>query len=197
MKTIITSLLSLSLLLALTNTVEAQNNRPNRVFKKGQLDLQAGIGLAPTFLADGGRQLVPPMSLSADMMLSDNFSVGLFSGYTKAQSKEFLVADGIEAQWQNSMVEVGARFAFHYTKMQDWDIYGGFAFTYSHSSITAMRAELDKIAANLGVEPTSSAFFPTAVMGARWAFSSKWTAFSEISYGVSIIKAGVGYRLLK
>ena len=197
MKTIIATILSLTLLLALTNPVEAQNNRPNRVFKKGQMDLQAGIGLAPTFLADGGKQLVLPMSLSGDLMLADNFSIGVFGGYTKAESKEFLVADGIEAQWQNSMVEVGARFAFHYTQMQDWDIYGGFAFTYSHSSITAMRAELDKIAANLGVEPTSNAFFPTAVMGARWAFSSKWTAFSEISYGVSIIKAGVGYRLLK
>ena len=196
MKTIISFLFALCMLSTVT-TLQAQNNRPNRIFKKGQVDIQAGIGLAPTFLADGGKQLVPPMSISADMMVSDNFSVGVFSGYTKAQTKEFLVADGINAQWQNSMMEVGIRAAIHYTKMQDWDVYGGFALTYNHSTITAMQAELDKIAHHLGVEPTSSIVFPTAVMGARWAFSPKWTAFGEISYGVSIIKAGVGYRLFK
>lgn len=193
MKTILITTLSI---LFFVSIAEAQYARPTRTFKKGQLDLQAGIGLAPTFFQDGGSVRIPPMSLAADFWLSDQVSLGLFGGFSETDGPESELTDGQIAQWRNAYSEVGVRFGAHFTRTEDLDIYGGLRAGIAFSHITPLKPGLEKMMPHLGIQEYNSEFLYTAYLGIRYALAPKWTIYSELSYGLSILQVGLGYKLI-
>jgi len=193
MKMILLTVLSLFLFVTIA---EAQYTPPTRIFKKGQLDLQAGIGLAPTFFKDGGSVRIPPLSVAADFWLNEKVTLGIFGGYSKTDGPEREMADGQIAQWRNAYSEVGIRFGAHYTHIEALDIYGGIRAGVAFSWVTPLQPGLENLMPHLGVEEYNSEFLYMAYLGMRYVLSPEWTVYSELSYGVSILQVGIGYKLL-
>ncbi len=189
------TVLSMAGFLLLSSLVSAQYKKPNRIFKDKQMDLQFSLGLAPTFLTDGGKQSVPPLSLSGEMMFNDFLSAGLSFAHSATFSKEEIVADGRLARWKNNYFEAGARFAAHVTRFDNMDIYGGFSVAYCHSLVKATQDGMEEMSRHMGIKPSSGKIVPGGILGFRYAISKKIVLMSEVGAGVSLFKLGVGYRV--
>ncbi len=82
----------------MTLSLQAQS----RVFKKGQLDANFGIGLLPTFTVDNGKTILLPLSISADYRLAGKFSMGLYAGKSITETKRTDIQDCPNAHWKNN-----------------------------------------------------------------------------------------------
>ncbi len=196
MKKILLSSVLMALFCMISISSEAQVKKPNRIFKQGQFDVYSSIGLAPTFLADKGKSIVPPIILGADYMVSDNFSLGLSLGHSVTQTKQELFSDGLFGTWRNSTFEASAKAGLHVTRFDNMSIYGGFTLNYNLARITASHEEMDEIAHHRGILPERSTFVPGGYIGFKYAVSPKVTLNSELGFsGISIFRVGAGFRL--
>lgn len=196
-KSIITTIFAAIFFLS-SVTVFAQYEKPNRIFKKGQFDVTTSIGLAPTFLADGGKSVVPPLMIGADYMFTDNFSLGLSMGHSVTNTKQELFSDGLIGHWNNKTFEATLKTGFHVTKFDNMSIYGGFLLNYNVALITPSDPDMDVVAHHKGINDKESAIIPGGYIGFKYAVAPKVTLNSELGFsGLSIFKIGVGYRLKK
>ena len=160
-----------------------------------KIDFNVGIGLVPTFAKDEGIMKVPALSLDIDYRVAENFSLGLFSGYSVTQTDKQLLNDGKTAQWQNKFSVVGLRMAAHSNPYENWSFYGGLNVGYSTSRINALEGEMEKIAAHMGIKESSSRILMSGFVGTRLTIGKKMGIFGELGYGVSLLKTGVSIRI--
>ena len=168
-------------------------NAQNRIFEKGQFDVNLGIGVVPTYLMDGGKTITPPLSLGLDYLLNEKISVGLIYGHSVSEGVPELISDGVLTARNNHTSVFGLRGAMHVTKFDNWDIYGGFQLAYNHIKIDSKApAQFDQ---NKGIEPEKSTVSYTGFVGAKYAFAKRFHAFSEVGFDISIFKMGIGIQL--
>lgn len=76
-KTIMKNLFLFTLILIFSNTLLGQQyGHPLRIFKKNQMDVQAGAGLLPMArILDGATVKMLPVSIEINRMLGDRFSL--------------------------------------------------------------------------------------------------------------------------
>lgn len=175
--------------------LNAQYSAPTRIFGQGQLDVQAGIGLFPTYIADRPEAIVPPVQLGVRWLLTDNWSIGLSGGYSTSRSREKLATDSIRGRWLNETIFFGLENVFHYTKIDNWDLYGGFSFFYQHVWLDADNPEFWKAMLRTGVKESRGRTSLSTFVGARFALSPNYSVFTELGYGISMLKVGAGYRV--
>ena len=92
--------LILTLFLISPMLLSAQYSKPTRIFGKGQVDVQAAVGMFPTYIADHPEPIVPPLHLSVRWMVARQVSLSAFTGYSTCRSREELAFDntrGIES----------------------------------------------------------------------------------------------------
>ena len=168
---------------------------PERLFKKGQWDATLGVGAVPTFLMDGAKIQMLPLSLGLDYRFSEKFSLGVVAGHSVSESKPKIFSDGVQASWMNRFYHLALRPAVHVTSVEDWDFYGGFSIGLQSSRLegksNATQAELNELENHLGISPnrTNAAF--SGFAGLRYVVSPKWTVGGEVGFGVSILTVGV------
>jgi hypothetical protein len=185
----------LLILLWLPMLLSAQYYQPARQFGKGQMDLQAGVGIFPTYLADRPETMVPPLQVGLRYMVSPYVSLGAFAGYSLSQSREKLLRDSIRGRWYNQSYFLGTELGFHYTKIDNWDIYGGFSLLYQRIQLETDNADFEKAMLQTGLQLHRGRATMTAFIGSRFALSARYTVFAEVGYGVSLLKAGLGCQL--
>jgi hypothetical protein len=179
-----------------TTTVFAQYKKPNRIFKKGQFDIHANIGLAPSFLADRGKSIVPPMIVGADYLIGNQFSLGLSFGHSVTQTRKKLISDGLFGRWRNRSYEMTIKTGIHITRFENISIHGGFAINYYVALIEGSHPDMEKIAYHKRIQPKEISIFPNGFLGLKYAISPKLTLIGELGFsGISIFKIGVGYRV--
>jgi len=186
-------LLSVCFLMALQfATAQSKNFKP----KQNYVDINAGMGILPTFLKDAGKSKMLPLSLSADYKLAKNFSLGIYVGHSVTETGLKVLRDGTQAQWKNSYYVTGLRMAAHSRYMDGWNIYGGMTMGYSHSNVEMMKGSPTKVRDNMGIEPSSGKMLLSGFLGTRYAFTPKVGIFGEIGMGgVSLATAGLSIRL--
>ncbi|GEM_PF-5819833 len=142
-------------------------------FKKGQVDLNIGVGLIPIL------DFNP--SLTLDLAVSDNFSIGGMaayggtSTYINQKEQEQLVKD----------YSLALRMAMHYTELKNWDYYGGVMGGYKFNV-----GDLEQ------KKQHENMFLWTCILGTRFHFTEHLGIFGEFSYnGHSFISAGINFRL--
>ncbi len=187
--------LTLFLLTAMPLLLNAQYAKPTRVFDRGQVDIQAGLGIFPTYVADRPETMLPPLQLGVRYMASQFLSIGAFGGYSQSQSREKLLRDSIRGRWYNQSYFLGMEYGFHYTKLANWDLYGGLSLLYQHIRIEADNPEFEKAMRQTGIKPRHGKATMTAFIGSRFALSDRYTVFAELGYGVSLLKVGMGFKL--
>ena len=188
-KTILTCLLGFTLAL----TVNAQKSKITR-FKAGDVELSAGIGLLPTFLADQAQTIIPPVGLRLGYRVSENFSLAGFVSYSSSETDRISLPDGTINKWENNYTMVGLRGAVHATRIQNWDIYGGFMAAYNITDVnrTIVDHSNDDIDFRSPYQPTNSDTFTFGgFVGGAYYFKKNLAVFGELGYGVSLVNAGV------
>jgi hypothetical protein len=158
---------------------------------KNYLNLNAGVGLLPTFLKDGGKAVLHPLSFTADYKLRSNFSMGLSIGHSVTRTAEQAFVDGSMAQWNNHFTAIGIRSGAYSNLIADrWHFYGGLSIGYSISEIEMLQGEAKKARQEMGVDQSGGKLFYTAYMGTRYSITPHLGAFAEVSLGISLVSIG-------
>ena len=188
----------LFLICAVSFTLDAQSYgkpKAHDFAQKGRLDIQAVAGLVPTFSGARSRAVSLPFTIAADLMVSKKFSVGLYGGNSISESYPRLFVDGVPGQWRNNYTEAGARFAIHITTIEKFDFYGGINLGVRHSVVEDLLPGMEQLNIWKGIEPTKTSVAYGGFVGARYAISDRFSGFTEIGSGVSLVKIGAGFRL--
>jgi hypothetical protein len=184
----------LILTFAFTTISQAQITR----FEKGDLDISAGVGLIPTFAADGGNTLVPPLSLRLDYRPAENFSIGAYAAFSSTETKYFDLPDDNLSQWQNDFFIVGLRGAAHGSRFENWDIYGGFMVGYNIASVSNDVIAEEETKSEEGPSfrrPAENNFTFSGFVGATYFPKKNLGIFGELGYCISILNFGVTYKI--
>jgi hypothetical protein len=189
MKTLI---LSVVCFFIAAQSLTAQSSCSRRV--KSYVNINAGVGVLPTFLMDGGTVKVLPLALSADYKLRNNFSLGLFAGYSSTISKPKEMSDGSFAQWENNFMIGGLRFGAHSRDINGWNFYGGLSAGYSFSNVNIMSGN-DKTISQTLIGEAQEKMVLTGFIGTRYKLSSRTGLFAELGMGISVVKVGVSLRV--
>lgn len=177
--------------LLFAQTTAAQHGRaPERY-----LDVNAGIGILPTYLKDAGRALTPPLSLSADYKLAKNFSLGAFAGFSITETGLRALRDGGTAKWRNSTSLLGLRFAARSRPMGPWEVYGGMSLAYAHANIEIMEGQLEKVKNENGLQENSGRMIYAGFFGSRYRLTPRLGVFGELGFGISLASVGLSVRI--
>ena len=149
----------------------------------------------PTYLADKPETFMPPLQLGVRWMIAKYLSLGAFGGYSTSTSKEKVLFDSFRGRWNNTTYFLGLENGFHYTRIDNWDVYGGLCLLYQYAQVSSDNSEFEKAMEHAGMQHSSGKMALTAYIGSRFALSGHYTVFAELGYGVSLLKVGVGYKL--
>ena len=192
-------LIAIATVLLATATLTAQNYAPKdpaRVFAKGQTDIQVGYGLvALSVVLDGAKTILPPITVQASRFLGSNFSLGVSYTQSSHQSKPIIIRDGFAQKVTNHTHQAGLRAAFHVTKLDNADLYGGFKFALNFQQFSVDQGDFDFISTHMHIVPSNTKASYTAFLGGRYAFTKKWSAFGEIGFSQALVTLGIGYRI--
>ncbi len=161
--------------------LSAQNDQ----FRKGQTDIQFGIGFISTLSHDfknsgfDTKSTIPPVSGSVDFAVSDEISVGGMLAYAKTH----LAYEDMDLG-NVSHIVVGVRALYHFDLTPALDTYGGAMLGYHGTKVSDESAD-----------SKASAFAYTVLVGGRYRFSQNAGLFLEIGYGVSSVTLGLNFRL--
>ncbi|MFC5623713.1 outer membrane beta-barrel protein [Algoriphagus winogradskyi] len=176
MKKIILSTIAFLFAVTVINEVQAQQ------FQQGQMDLNIGVGLVPTF---GTGDVGIPLSASLDYGITDQISIGGYLGYAGSNDNiPFL------GKISYTYLIFGARGAYHFELTEKLDTYAGLLLGYNVASVSIENSSPGM------PEPDAAGGFTYSVFGgARYHFNEKIGAFGEIGYGISVLNLGLTVKL--
>lgn len=195
MKSMSAPLIAIICVLLLAQTASAQCfSKNSRCKKTDYWEVQAGVGLMPTFFKDHAQTLMPPVIVGIDYRMKPSMSLGLQVGTSVSEAPRKRPGESEHSMHRNHYTSVGLRFAAHTTTLDRWDVYGGMSLGYGISQI-----EVRKIGDEKSLEPieqfTNKKMYISAFVGSRYAITKHIGAFGELGLGVSLISAGISWRL--
>ena len=167
----------------------------NTQAQKGQTYSHVGIGIVPTYLMDGGKIIVPPVTVGGDYIFAENFSIGLQTGYSISEMQKEYQNIEQPRNYRNSSYFTSMRFAVHCTKIKDWDIYGGWLLGFNVVKIEVLNGIFDYPEHHAGIVPKDTKMTYTGLLGVRYGCCSNIGVFAELGFGESLFKIGMSYRL--
>lgn len=180
------------------NECDCKKKRKPQAFftEQGQVYILPALGLMPTYWADKAETDMPPIQVGIRWMTTKNFSLGAYAGYSRSWSGERQVCGNIRASWFNRSYFIGIEKGFHYTEAPNWDLYGSMSLLFQFIEVEPGNPEAEKAIADGCFRAPKDKMTMTAHIGARYALSSRYSVFGELGYGVSLLKVGVGYRVI-
>lgn len=186
-----------ALLCVLPTILKAQDYRqPVRIFKKGQTDVQLGMGILPTaLLLDRASMKLLPVSIEVNHMLGNRFSLGLFHGQSIAESRPIVSVDGVQQRVTNHTSRTALKAAWHINSLPNADFYGGFMLALTDARFSVDIGDMGYLENHLGMVRRKTKLTYTGFVGGRYALTFKWNLFGEFGFGDSILTLGAGYRI--
>ncbi len=189
-------LCSLVLVIVSLSTIQAQFTK----IEKGDVDMAAGIGLVPTFAADKGKAIVPPLSFRIDYRISRQFSLGAYAAFSSTESSIITQPNGSVERFETDYTIAGIRGAVHGNPRDNWDVYGGFLIGYNmpsvkHFIITPASDVKDLEEAPSFTRPAQNRLTYSGFVGAAYYFKKNLSVFAELGYGISLLNAGLQIKL--
>ena len=180
--------------------IQAQDLHP----EKGDFTVAAGVGLIPTFSADGGTVNVLPLTLNVGYRITDAISLNAYGGFTSATSQPQITSDGIAQQYQNDLLMVGVRSEIHTDRFENFDIYGSVMLSYFRPHVYEQPLDPDFIGKGTPVGPSQDKPYQlpapegklvfAGAVGGTWFVSPHFGVFGEVGYGISLATAGLQYK---
>ena len=168
---------------------------------KGDWYLSGGVGLVPTYVADGGSTTVPPLTARLEYQLSDKVTVGAFAAYSKSVSDAIHRPNGTSNIYTSAFTITGLRLAANTNKIENWNFYGGLSLAYSMPQVetetffTEPDNSRDDFPTAVYGAPAKNQFVYSAYVGATYFLGNQLGIYSELGYGVTLLNAGITYRL--
>lgn len=188
-----------ALALICATSLNAQQNP----LQHGKFNVSAGVGLVPTFVADGAETNTPPITLRVGYHISKNFNLTAFAGYSSTTSNSpYLVSDGQLANVTNKQFMTGLRGEVRKDFEGKFDIYGGGLMGYNHTNrnefdaITG-EAVVREVGAPTPFDPNESEgkFLYAGFVGGTYYIQNGIGIFAEAGYGVSLFQTGITFRM--
>lgn len=167
--------------------------------KAGDIQINAAVGLIPTYAADAVSTIVPPLSLNAEFFLSPNFALGLSGSYSQYRGEYVNLNAGITEYYETSTYMLGLRTAIHSNDLNNWRVYGGFI-------VGANIADVDKDVVLLAEDQTLDDELPSfsrpqdnsllfsGFVGTRRTLGERLSVFGELGFGISLANLGLSYK---
>lgn len=169
--------------------------RPVRIFKHGQADARMGIGLLPTYSKDASRVVAPPVSVGFDWMAGDVLSIGFTQGYSHYEIEKLWNGDKTIRRYATRTWQSFFRFAAHYTRTDNLDIYGGMQAGGEFVAIRSVDHAFGPAEALHGIKPRRFRLQYGAFFGTRFAVSHKLLIWGELGTSISFVQTGIGMKL--
>jgi len=183
MRKLTTAFAVITFLFIFSNNTFAQDydfdETPN--FSQGQIDVNAGIGLISPLFIGGFRAVVPPVSLSAEYAIDNDFSVGGFVGIARSRNK-------FVSEVKFNYTIIGVRGAYHFNLIESLDTYAGAMVGFNRQV-----ADFDDTL--FTSYSASNSIYWAVYGGARYSFAGNLGVFGELGYGISWITAGLTVKL--
>ncbi len=183
---------------------EAQKERPATKFRKGDIELKAGVGILPTFINQDSKVLTQPVQATLSYRLSPIFSVDAYAGYSSTMGAVETYRDGSSYQSQNDFLSLGLRASAHMIRVKNVDVYGGMMLSYNKPFVTTTTitdAYAHQASDALTINPTpfnpegpKNNLIVGGFVGGSYYFAKNINVFGEIGYGVSLATVGLGYK---
>ena len=184
MRKLTVTCLFFTLLLLLSNNTFSQSDffeSPN--FSEGQIDVNIGIGLIPTFYS-GNRGLLP-LNISGEYGITDDISVGGYIGFSTSRSS---VINKNDVRYTYTII--GVRGSYHVDLDENLDAYLGLTLGYNRVGV---RYDDDFLFP--GYNPTRSSGIYSGFIGSRYHFNENMGVFAEVGYGISWLTFGFTTKL--
>ena len=184
-KAFLTTLLILSVFLSLS----AQNDVLPNLMTKGTNMGSLGIGLPA--IGSGYSMTIPPISAFYEVGILDfgrpgSVAVGAHAGFWGYRYKTTIGDYNATYRYFNTLV--GVRGTYHFTILENWEVYGG--------AVLGLKLESNRHKDNIGTVASNTyvRFGWQALGGTRYMFTPYLGAFVEAGYGFTIATIGVSYR---
>ncbi len=183
------------------NSTFAQKAKPTVKeieYNKGQFEIQAGIGLMPTFVSQNASTRIPPVNIVLNYRINKVFNLGAYLGHSSSEYKGLKVDKDhpgpSDLYLQNDFYLVGLRAEGHFNR-ERVDFYGGAMLGYNFSDIKTNIEGSTRRLDGVDIDDSEGIFTYSGYVGLKYALTPKMGVYGEIGYGVSLISLGVSYRL--
>ncbi len=193
------------LILSCSQTLDAQcysHKKKPIGYKQGEISLNAGIGLLPTFRGKHLSVPVLPLSTILTYRLKKNVTAGFYLGYSLTEAhlvkeeQNTLNAERSkpdEKTVRNNFYIAGLRLEGHYIHDRV-DFYGGAMLAYNFSDIDSNLSKYQEYT-NIRVENYADAITWSGHIGLKYLLTKNIGIFGEIGYGVSVFVFGTSFKL--
>jgi hypothetical protein len=162
-----------------------------QTFENGGKYVHAGVGFGSGYIYTGSRIGVPPIHVSYEQGINDRFGVGGLIGFTSSRYESMLIND--KYTWRFSYLVLGARGAYHFTEIDQADVYAGAMLGYN---IASSRFESTNAGLNSSLnDPKIGGLVYGAYVGARYELNNDLTLFGELGYSIAYLNLGVCFKL--
>jgi hypothetical protein len=161
--------------------------------RQGNISLQAGVGLVPTYFLDGGKNTFPTMTGMVQYQVTDIFSIGTSVAYAESTSAQKSLTDGTSFQWRSRSTHIGLRAQVHAAQSDRFDLYGGAQLAYEMPSVQPVVQVFGESA--LPVSSAKNKLMYAGFVGATWYPSPKIGFYGEIGFGLSLVNTGIKLQL--
>ena len=171
----------------------AQNVTTEEVeFKKGDIELSAGVGLLSTFVSKNTSTKVLPVNFALNYRLSQNVSLGAYMAYSSTEWKPQPTADEVPKEYLiNNFYVAGLRAEGHFNKDRV-DFYGGAMLGVTKSLIDTNIEPDDKQPEDIEIEKDAKPVVTySGYIGMKYMMTRHFGVFGEIGYGASLVSVGV------
>jgi hypothetical protein len=184
---------------------EAQSSsfRSEQWLKDGNFLVNIGIGLGSPYSPRGFGIGVPPVSLSADYLISipndplkGKLGIGGLIGYGSSWYRSHYNGPGVKYNytWRYSYYLLGARINYHILLEKKVDIYLGIMAALRISSYR-FDSDFDGFNESWATRPYVGGWFvPGFYVGCRYFFQKNIAVFGEVGYNVSWLTAGISFK---
>jgi len=192
-----TIFLALVFLLGVASTASAQCY-PETKFKKGDIEVDIGVGLINTFIDQNTEAPIPPLSLNVHYRFKKTLSLGVHLGYSKTNYSPDINLEDDPApipEVTNNYFLAGLRFDGHFSRDR-FDFYGGAMLGYNFSINQFNGLATDRRLGNIVVDEYADIFIFSGHIGAKYLIIRNFGIFGEIGGGrASIISVGLTTKI--
>lgn len=171
------------------NVSNAQNN------SAGKMYIKMGVGIGQTATALEGKPSIQfPINMQLQYKLSSKFSLGLHYNRASYDGPEHHISEEQIHQLKHTQHQVLMQAAFHIDRVQKLDFYGGMQLGFDLSKLQTLQGNFDYFANHLGLKPKKMSMLYTGILGVNYNLDEGLVLYSELGFGISILKLGLGYQ---
>lgn len=173
-------------------TIHAQfTSKKVRYKKKDFWEIQAGIGLTPTFLQGHIRTIIPPTIIGTNYRITPHIGAGFHAGFSISEGVKSTQAANDQSVYRNAHLSLSFRASAHLPYRRRWEFYGGALIAYNPSWIEIRIEDPAMLSQVVQKSYQTNNLYYTGFVGGRYAINPKTGIYSELGLGVSLFCVGV------